>query len=112
MDLKDTNLVADEGELNAFVDGCLAGTRRQAVLERLARDPAAKARVDALGRQNALLAALRQSLNIGHASLSLFVWNRNSAASLPMRPPPTMGGPKHHLRELDPSRVAPTPALA
>ena len=71
MDLKDTNLVADERELNAFVDGCLAGTRRQAVLERLARDPAAKARLDALGRQNALLAALRQSLNVGHASLSL-----------------------------------------
>ena len=111
MDPTDTNLAADECELHAFVDGCIGGRRRQAVLERLAVDPAAKARADAFGRQNALLAALRQSLKIGHAPLSLArLEDRNSVTSLPIRlPGPAISGPKHHLRERDPSPIAQTP---
>ena len=54
MDPTDMNLAADEGELHAFVDGCIGGRRRQAVLEPIAVDRAAKARAEALGRQNAL----------------------------------------------------------
>ena len=71
MDPTDTSLAADEAGLHAFVDGCIGGGRRQAMLEPIAVDRAAKARAETFGRQNALLAALRQSLKIGHAPLPL-----------------------------------------
>ena len=109
MDPTDTNLAADECELQAFVDGCIGGRRRQAVLELIAVDRAAKARAETFGRQNALLAALRQSLKIGHAPLHLARLEdelRHLVADKAARP--AIRGPKHHLRERDPSPIAQT----
>ena len=76
----------------------------------IAVDRAAKARADAFGRQNALLAALRQSLKIGHAPLPLARLEeelRHLVADKAARP--SDKGPKHHLRERDPSPIEQTP---
>jgi anti-sigma factor RsiW len=53
-------LEESESDLHAFVDGQLVGDRLDAVIDRLAADPATAERAAAYRDQRALLAALRE----------------------------------------------------
>jgi anti-sigma factor RsiW len=110
VDPAETNLAADEATLHAFVDGCIVGRRRQAVLERLAVDPAAKARAAAFGRQNALLPGLRRSLTIVHAPLPLARLEEELRHLVAIRlARPRLSASKQLLRERDPSALEQSP---